>query len=98
MNQSKLSRRAVVNHPQGLHMRPGELFVRLAGKFDSEIAVINGEQRVDGKSLLEIFTLGAEKGTELEFEAVGPDAEAALDALAEFVQRGSIDEETLNQE
>ena len=97
MGETRLSRRAVVNNPQGLHMRPGELFVRMAGSFEAKIEVINGDRRVDGKSLLDVVTLGAEKGTELEIEADGPDAEAALDALTEFVQRESIDEETMDQ-
>ena len=85
-------------------MRPGELFVKLASQFDSEIAVINGDQRVDGKSLLDIFSLAAGKGTELEIEASGPDAEAALDALTELAsresfgdERESVDEETVDQ-
>ena len=69
----------------------------MAGSFEAKIEVINGDRRVDGKSLLDVFTLGAEKGTELEIEADGPDAEAALDALTEFVQRESIDEETVDQ-
>ncbi len=97
MSETKLSRRVVVQHPQGLHMRPGELFVRLASSFDSTIEVINGARRVDGKSMLEILGLGADQGTELEIEANGPDAEAALDALAEFVEKTSVDDETTDQ-
>ena len=97
MSECKLSRRVVINNRNGLHMRPGELFVRQAVQFESKIEIMNGAQRVDGKSLLEILTLGAEKGTELEIEASGPDAEAALDALTEFLEQESIDDETTDQ-
>ena len=97
MNESKLSRRAIVSNPQGLHMRPGQLFASLASKFESTIEVINGGRRVDAKSMLDVLTLGAEQGTELEIEASGPDAEAALQALAEFVQRENVEDETADQ-
>jgi phosphotransferase system HPr (HPr) family protein len=97
MNESKLSRRAIVSNPQGLHMRPGQLFASLASEFESTIEVINGGRRVDAKSMLDVLTLGAEQGTELEIEASGPDAEAALQALAEFVQRENVEDETADQ-
>ena len=97
MSDTTLTRRVIVNNPQGLHMRPGEMFVRLASQFEAKIEVINDTLRVDGKSLLEVFTLGAVQGTELDIEASGPDAEEALDALAEFVQRESVDEDTTDQ-
>jgi phosphocarrier protein len=47
---------------------------------------------VDGKSILNILTLAAVEGTSLTIEATGPDAQAALDALAELVMR-NFDEE-----
>ena len=88
-----IARRSVtVNNPQGLHLRPGELFVRLAAQFDSQIEVICGNRRVDGKRLIDLCTLGATQGMELEIEASGPDAEAALEALAELIQKASVDE------
>ena len=40
---------------------------------------------VDGKSILDLAMLAAECGTHLELEARGPDAEAALAALADPV-------------
>ncbi len=97
MSESKLSRRAIVNNQQGLHMRAGQLFANLASKYESTIEVINGGRRVDAKSMLDVLTLGAEQGTELEIEASGPDAEAALQALAEFVQRATFEDETTDQ-
>jgi phosphotransferase system HPr (HPr) family protein len=96
-SESRLSRRVTVQNPQGLHMRPGQLFVQLAGQFESKVEVIIGARRIDGKSMLEILGLGADQGTVLEIEASGPDAEAALDALAEFVEQKSVNEETPNQ-
>ncbi|NIP84299.1 MAG: HPr family phosphocarrier protein [Planctomycetales bacterium] len=98
MGEMIARRRVTVNNPQGLHLRPGELFVRLAGQFESQIEVICGDRRVDGKSLIDLCTLGATQGMELEIEANGPDAEAALEALAELVQQASVDDMNAGQE
>ena len=93
MSQPTLSRRVVINNPQGLHARPADLFVREAGQFESRIEVVRGERRVDGKSIIEILTLGAEQGTELDIEATGSDAEAALNVLVELIENNfAVDE------
>ncbi len=77
----------VVNNPQGLHARPADLFVKLASQYQSTIEVIKDGERVDGKSILAILTLAAVQGTQLRIEATGPDADAALDAIADLFQR-----------
>jgi phosphocarrier protein HPr len=94
MSELKLVRTVVVGNPQGLHARPADLFVKVATRFPCQIEVIKGSQRVNGKSILDIMTLGAEQGTQLSLEAVGHDAEAALDALAELFARNFAEEET----
>jgi phosphocarrier protein len=83
-----------VKNPQGLHLRPGEAFARRASEFESTIEVISGERRVDGKSLLDIATLGASQGTQLKIEARGPDAEVAVEVLAQILETKSVDELT----
>lgn len=97
MTETKVSRRVEVKNPQGLHLRPGEYFVRKASEFESEIEIISGDRRVDGKSLLDIATLGAAQGTQLEIEAQGPDAEEAIQSLSEIIETESVDELTTEQ-
>lgn len=78
----------------GLHMRPSTRFVTLANTFESEIRVNFQGVRVNGKSILDMTGLAAERGTMLDLEAQGLDAEKALDALAELVAAGfHMDEE-----
>ena len=77
----------VVSNPQGLHARPADLFVKLASQYQSTIEVIKDSERVDGKSILAILTLAAVQGTQLRIEANGPDADAALEAIADLFQR-----------
>lgn len=87
MADGTLTQTVVVTNPQGLHARPADLFVKLASRYEARIEVIKDGERVDGKSILAILTLAAVEGTALTIEATGPDAEAALDALAKLVSR-----------
>jgi phosphotransferase system HPr (HPr) family protein len=88
MSESKLSRTVVVINPQGLHARPADLIVKAANRFQSSVEIIKGQERVDAKSILAIFTLAALPGTELIVEADGPDAQHAVEALCELFERG----------
>ena len=57
----------------------------MALKYEARIELIRGDQRVDGKSILEILTLGVQPGTKIVLEAQGRDAQDAIDALARLV-------------
>ncbi len=81
-----LRRTVTVTNPQGLHLRPIQVFVETAAKFQSEIYVRKGnEQRINGKSPIGLLGLGAEQGTELTLEVSGPDEQAALEALVDLL-------------
>jgi phosphocarrier protein HPr len=76
----------------GLHARPAMAFVDVASTYESQITVKKGDQSVDGKSIMQMMMLAATQGTELLVEAIGPDAQAAIVALNELVNR-KFDEE-----
>lgn len=85
-HDSPASRRQVeITNALGLHLRPAEKFVKLADCFASEIRVLHKGQAIDGKSILGLAGLAAERGTRLELEAFGPDAEDALAALVDLI-------------
>lgn len=88
MSQVKLSRTVVVINPQGLHARPADLIVKAASRFQSNVEIVKGRERVDAKSMMAIFTLAALPGTELIVEAAGPDAAEAIDSLCDLFERG----------
>jgi phosphotransferase system HPr (HPr) family protein len=75
----------IVKNKQGLHARPAALFVQIANKFDSKILVRKGNKRVNGKSILGILTLAAEKGSRISIEAEGRDAERAIQELEKIL-------------
>lgn len=93
MAEPKLTRTVVVTNPQGLHARPADLFVKLATRFAAKVELVKDHERVDGKSILSIMTLAAAEGTRLSIEAVGPDAQQALDALAALVEQDFAENE-----
>jgi phosphocarrier protein len=82
-----VARREVeITNPLGLHLRPADKFVRLASSFgETEVRVRHAGREFNGKSILELTMLAAECGATLELEARGPQAEAAVTALAELV-------------
>ena len=95
MADGTLTRIVVITNPQGLHARPADAFVKTASRYESRIEVIKDGERVDGKSILAVLTLAAVEGTPLELEVTGPDAQAALDALADLVLRNFDENETV---
>jgi phosphotransferase system HPr (HPr) family protein len=74
-----------VKNVEGLHMRPAMEFVKTASQFRSRITVANGDNRVDGKSIMQVSSLVATCGTELVLRAEGEDAEQAILALQTLV-------------
>lgn len=72
----------------GLHARPAAALVKLASKFESDFYIHLYGYKVNGKSILGVMTLAAEKGAELELELNGPDEEEALEAISELINDG----------
>jgi phosphocarrier protein len=83
-----------IRNAEGLHMRPAMRFVDIANRFDSDIAVSNGQTKVDGKSIMQVSMLAATCGTKLRVRAEGRDAREAVDALRELVEVTHFDEPT----
>lgn len=88
MAQQTAQRVITVMNPQGFHARPAHLFVKLASQFQAQVRIIKGREKIDGKSILDLLTLGAGNGSQLTLEAIGDDATAAVDALAQLVEDG----------
>jgi phosphocarrier protein len=59
--------------------------VQVANKFDARITVVRDRERVNGKSIMGILMLGAEKGSEIMIEAEGDDAHLAMAELEKTI-------------
>lgn len=82
---SLIKKELIVKNKQGLHARPAAIFVQVANKFDSRITVRHDDEEVNGKSIMGILMLGAEKGSLIVIEADGIDAEKALEELGRII-------------
>lgn len=80
-----VKKKLVVKNQSGLHARPAALFVQIANKFDARITVRRDDEEVNGKSIMGILMLGAEKGSEISIEAEGEDAHLAIVELEKIV-------------
>jgi phosphotransferase system HPr (HPr) family protein len=81
-----LEKTLTIQHEMGLHARPAALFVQMANQFAADIEVLCGNARANAKSILNVLTLGANKGAVITICADGPDAENALVALSDLVE------------
>ena len=69
----------------GLHARAALRFVELYSKNSSQVTVAREGREVNGKSILGLMTLAAQKGAILSIETSGDDEKELLDALRTLV-------------
>ncbi len=76
---------ATILNQRGLHARAAAKFAKLASTFQADIDVSRQGQTVSGHSIMGLMMLAASTGCDIDIQCSGPDAQAALDALAELV-------------
>lgn len=84
-NEVRVEKRMLVNNKQGLHARPAALFVQIANKFDCNVTVKRDKEEVNGKSIMGIMMLAAERGSEIVVIAEGEDAHKVIEELENLV-------------
>ncbi len=90
-----IKKELTVKNKSGLHARPAAQFVQIANKFDSDITIIKEEHEVNGKSIMGILMLAAERGAKVTIIADGDDAEAAVAELSKILLQDIEDEKVL---
>ena len=81
------NKEVVVRCESGLHNKQATYFVQKANEFESVIYLACGSRKMNAKSLLGIMSLGVVTGTTVMLTAMGPDAEAAVNALETLLKR-----------
>ena len=79
-------RTATICNQRGLHARAAARFVKTAGLFDAEIRVRKNGIEVSGRSIMGLMMLAAAPGAVIRLTASGPQAEAAVTALARLIE------------
>ncbi|TYP91730.1 phosphocarrier protein [Fodinibius salinus] len=83
-----LKEKVTIVNDAGLHARPAAAIVKLASNYESDFYIHMYGYRVNGKSILGLMTLAAEKGAELELELDGPDEEEAAEEIIALIESG----------
>jgi phosphocarrier protein len=77
----------IVNNA-GLHTRPAATIVKLAAKYKSEFFITKDGLNINGKSIIGVMTLAAEKDSELLLSFEGEDEDKACEEVCSFFNRG----------
>ena len=84
-DKAALTRDILIANRRGLHARAAARFVQCAEKFDAVVTVSKDGHTVGGTSIMGLMMLAAAPGTTIRVSASGPEAEAALAALAQLI-------------
>ena len=76
-----VERIVTIRNRAGMHARPAALLVKTASSFASQVFIEKDSERVNGKSIMGVITLGATFSTPLKIIAEGPDEAEAVDAI-----------------
>lgn len=76
----------VVANDKGLHTRPSTELVKCATCFKASVNLSYQNIVVSAKSLLGILTLAASRGAKIDVEAVGIDAEQAVETIIQLAR------------
>lgn len=87
MSQTSTRQVTIVND-LGLHLRAAGALVQVASRFEAEVWLKRGSADANAKSIMSVLSLAASKGTKLDVLAEGSDAEAAAQAVADFINGG----------
>ena len=85
-----VSERLKLTNKRGLHARASHKFVACAAEFNATVEVTSHNsvcaETVLADSVMELLLLGSAFGEDITIKAEGPDADAALKALADLVR------------
>ncbi len=75
-----------ISNKLGLHARASAKLTKTASAFRSDVHISRGDRRVNAKSIMGVMMLAAGLGVEVELDAVGDDAQAAITALVALIE------------
>lgn len=81
----EIARELPILNKRGLHARASAKFVNCVDGFDATVTVTRCGETVEGTSIMGLMMLAAGVGSSILVRARGPQAEAAMDAIATLV-------------
>lgn len=83
-----IEKKVLIINNAGLHTRPAATIVKLAAKYKSEFFINKNGLHINGKSIIGVMTLAAEKGSELILTFDGEDEAMAAEEITNYFNRG----------
>jgi phosphocarrier protein HPr len=80
--------KVTIQNKLGLHARAAAMFSRQASEFNADVIVIKDGTEVNGKSIMDLLTIAATKGSSIIIKAYGKDETQAVTILTELVNQG----------
>jgi len=83
-----VSAKTKVINPQGMHMRPAQVFVSEMGKFKSDVTILFNGKPINAKSIMNLMASCIKQGSEIEIQCSGEQEAEALSRAVELVESG----------
>ena len=86
-------KKIIIINKLGLHARAAAKFVALTSRYSCSIEIAKHGKRVNGKSIMGVMMLAANKGTEVELFIEGEEEEQALQEIEALISQRFGEEE-----
>lgn len=83
---SMAQERAVVKNQQGIHCRPSAVIVKALKSYEGSISVNTEQGQCDPRSIMALLSLGLQKGSAVEVNVDGPDADKTCRLVVELFE------------
>jgi phosphotransferase system HPr (HPr) family protein len=81
----------IIGNQLGLHVRAAAVVVRIANRFAATLTIETPDRSADARSVLDLLTLAATKGTKVRILAEGPDATEAVAAVVALISQDFLE-------
>ena len=75
-------------NPQGMHMRPAQLFVNTMASYQCDITILFNGTSINAKSIMHLMAACIRQGSEIELQCSGEHETEALRAAVELIESG----------
>ena len=80
--------KVTLTNPQGMHMRPAQLFVNTINAYPCDVTILHNGGTVNARSIMNLMAACIKCGAEIEIQCSGEQEQACLDAAVALVKSG----------
>ena len=80
------SKCVMIQNPTGLHARPAADLIAMTHNYESVIAIVNGDDTIDPRSVFSLLAGNLKAGTTVTVQAEGKDEVACVEAICTYIE------------